>query len=267
MTSIAIWAATEQVDIPLSFIRSLVGRIEWASNTDTLLRPFTRCLIDLLNYEGRAHNLAHPSMARHVRALRWLLTHATQGRLATTAVIDADAAQASRIVYATSDASISKAPTGEAALSFRVGSLSPQRRELDRASLSGQGAIGLLELTGILATAVSYGKVLPGALLRCGSDNGGVVYWANAGRSGREHACDILKVLAVALERDGLDVCATWLTRAANHVCDRAAAPRAEALAALPQLELGSAHGSLAELLKSLAPEAEWDTDVWSTSP
>lgn len=268
MAAIGVWAATPAaapITVPRGFVDSLVGRIGWAGIIDLTLRPFTRCLTGLLNWEG-SHSLSHPSMARHVRALRWLLDRAAAGTLATAAIIEPDDGIAGRVVPLTTDAMISEDPQGEAAIAFRVGSRPPVRLEIDRRSITGTGFIGVLELVAVYVGAVLTSEVTPGALISSGVDNSGVTFWVNKLRSDRADATDVLKALALLQERTGVGAQCHWLTREANHVCDRAAAPRAEALAAVPDLLLLGTYASTLDLLRAVSPTFPWDEAVWLAS-
>jgi hypothetical protein len=218
--------AEDNLPVPLGPLRKAAGGFARLGLVNPDARPYLRGFAVL--EDGAAwpapstHDVHVASKPLLLHNVDWLLTAALGGRLNGESLLATPATAAWNVVHVTSDAH--RAP-GEAGGAARFGrALVAYPFPAPFAALH----IGVLELLPPLLFLHHVRELLPGALVYLATDNEGNAYAINSGRARSRDASNMIAALYELRRRAGFEIVATWLTRSANHLCDRLAVCRTQ---------------------------------------
>ena len=209
---VALRCAEEKRLVPVQFLESLAGAVTWMATVNSLLRPFTHPLTDMISRHHRKGGLRYIS-DEVKRALEFVAQQAAGGRIKGESRLPSFGARRQLTVSITSDA------CGEGRFAARCGNAVLYGTVTNGSKID----IVLLELLAVVAAVARWGPFMPGAIIMAGVDNSGVAHWLNAGRCARRASLQALCVLFGMLESNKQILLARWLSRWYNHLTDRVA--------------------------------------------
>lgn len=209
---VALRCSIEKRQVPVRFLESLAGAVTWLATVNSLLRPFTHPLTDMISSHHRRRGLCYIS-TEATRALEFITQQAADGRIAGESLLPSFQARRQLSVTITSDACGAGRFAAKCGLAVLYGTVAGGDK-ID---------IVLLELLAVVAAVARWGPFMPGAIIMTGVDNSGVAHWLNAGRCARRASLQALCVLFGMLESNKQILLARWLSRWFNHLTDRVA--------------------------------------------
>jgi hypothetical protein len=193
-----------------SVLQTLAGCIGHITAAFPILAPFTRVLASL-PHSARS---CHMSVVTHefATAILFFCNSAESGALRAQRLLPSAPLRLSRTLFLTSDAS---GKTGNVSIS-----ISPSIRIFVEIPNGNRHDVVILEFLAAAAVALLVGRFLPGATLVHGIDNAAAAEYGNKGRSSREDALDLLKILFASAEEYDQCILFRWYSRWVNHVND-----------------------------------------------
>lgn len=206
---VALECHEQKCRVPVAFLASLGGSIVWLTRVNSLLRPFTRPISDMV---VRRHHRGFVYVGAEVAtALKFLREQADAGRLVGECLLPSPAVRPQLTMAMTSDA------CGDGRFAVRCGGAVIYGTVADGHTYD----IVLLELLAVVAGVARLGFFMPHAIIIAGVDNAGVAYWLNAGQCARRAALQCLCVLFASLESNKQVLLGRWLSRWFNYLTDR----------------------------------------------
>lgn len=214
--------ASSSTPVPLPALGEIGGRLTWWGCVDEDIPCHTRTLAAFSKFGNRRwgqwRSSAHlwgSDRLKQLQELDWLLQRAASGALMGTAVLPYNAFPLQRSICFAVDAS------GEANSVALVSELGCIRVLLpDCAGL----AVPVLELLGMALIYLFYGKYLEGITVYVASDAQGACHWLAQGKSSRDDANDLLRIVRAAARATKSLPFQRWLSRYWNFPADRVAA-------------------------------------------
>jgi len=216
------------VAVPFGPLRKAAGSIARLGLVNPDARPFGRGFASRnetssRRWDNQHNSVLHPHklelMSTNVAALIALVE---SGDLRGESLMRTPASQPWNVVHLTSDA---ERQVGSGAVragaSVRFGAVAQAysfSEELARAL-----PIGVLELLPLAVFSARFGDLLGGALLYVATDNMGNAFSLNAASSRSDDVVAVVRLLYALRRRNKQEFVAVWLTRLANHICDRLA--------------------------------------------
>ena len=193
-----------------SILQTLAGCIGHITAAFPILAPFTRVLASL-PHSARSCHMSVVTQ-EFAAAILFFCNSAESGALRAQCLLPSAPLRLSRTVFLTSDAS---GKTGNVSIS-----ISPSIRIFVEIPKGNRHNVVILEFLAAAAVALLVGRFLPGATLVHGIDNAAAAEYGNKGRSSREDALDLLKILFASAEEYDQCILFRWYSRWVNHVND-----------------------------------------------